>query len=166
METNQAIKDSGRRQIFATGAVRDVAAGKGRFDLLPFEALEQLAKIFERGCQKYGDRNWEKGIPLSRYIDSGLRHAHKFASGRRDEPHLAMAAWNFCCCLATLERIEAGILPAELNDLPPTAGLATTAAAKAARKRRRRQTVRRNAENCSNCRRPENRINDCVVRNC
>ena len=30
-----AILDSGNRRAFGTGAVRDIAAGKGRCDLLP-----------------------------------------------------------------------------------------------------------------------------------
>lgn len=41
-----------------------------------------------------GDRNWEKGIPFSRYIDSAKRHLNKFVMGMEDEDHLAAAAWN------------------------------------------------------------------------
>ncbi|MHA1304710.1 MAG: dATP/dGTP diphosphohydrolase domain-containing protein, partial [Candidatus Heimdallarchaeaceae archaeon] len=67
-------KDSGTRQKFDSGAVRDIQQGKGRFDLLPATAIKMVADVFERGAIKYGDRNWEKGIPLSRYIDSALRH--------------------------------------------------------------------------------------------
>jgi hypothetical protein len=33
------IKDSGQRTEFETGAVRDMHSGKGRIDLLPWEAL-------------------------------------------------------------------------------------------------------------------------------
>ena len=60
----------------------------------------------------------ERGIPLHRFVDSGLRHAMKHLRGDKDEPHLAMACWNFLCCLDTQMRIEEGLLPAELNDLP------------------------------------------------
>jgi len=112
------IKDSGKRTNFKTGAVRDGQDGKGRMDLLPVSALIEVAKIFEEGGKKYAPRNWEKGINLSRFMDSGLRHAMKHLRGDRDEPHLAMAAWNFLCCLDTQERIAAGLLPMELNDLP------------------------------------------------
>lgn len=34
----------------------------------------EVAKHFEDGAKKYGDRNWEKGIPCDRYIDSAVRH--------------------------------------------------------------------------------------------
>lgn len=112
------ILDSGRRSEFVTGAVRDIQIGKGRFDLLPPKALLRLAKHYERGCQKYGDRNWEKGIPFSRYIDSALRHIIKFLDGQVDEDHLVAAAWNLMCLLETQERIIKGTLPKELDDLP------------------------------------------------
>ena len=112
------IKDSGERSEFATGAVRDCHAGKGRMDLLPVSAIIEVSKIFEEGAAKYDARNWERGIPVSRFIDSGLRHAMKYLRGDRDEPHLAQACWNFLCGLDTLERIKRGLLPSELDDLP------------------------------------------------
>lgn len=98
------LKDSGSRQSFESGAVRDIQQGKGRFDLIPFEGLEAVAQVFEAGAVKYGERNWEKGIPVSRYIDSMLRHATKAANGMTDEPHLAQAAWNALCAIATIAR--------------------------------------------------------------
>lgn len=112
------LKDSGERSSFKTGAVRDAQRGKGRMDLLPVRALVEVAKVFEAGAVKYDERNWEKGIPLSRFMDSGLRHALRWLKGDRDEPHLAQACWNFLCLLDTQKRLEEGLLPAELNDLP------------------------------------------------
>ena len=112
------LKDSGSRTNFSTGAVRDAQTGKGRMDLLPVRALIEVARIMEAGATKYEARNWEKGIPLSRYMDSGLRHAMKFLRGDHDEPHLAQACWNFLCLLDTQMRIQEGLLPSELNDLP------------------------------------------------
>ena len=37
-----SIKDSGHRRTFETGAVRDMAVGKGRCDLLPMEVVSNL----------------------------------------------------------------------------------------------------------------------------
>ena len=37
------LKDSGTRQEFETGAVRDVSEGKGRCDLLPLDTIHQYA---------------------------------------------------------------------------------------------------------------------------
>lgn len=97
------LKDNGKRQEFSTGAVRDIQEGKGRFDLLPWEGIEELAKLFEAGCNKYGPRNWEKGIPVSRFIDSMCRHALKAAGGLTDENHLAAVAWNAICAITTIK---------------------------------------------------------------
>jgi hypothetical protein len=116
--SNYDVKDSGQRQNFDTGAVRDVQDGKGRYDLLPFHAIERVAHIFEKGAKKYAEENWRKGIPLRRYLDSALRHLSKAAQGQRDEDHFAMAAWNVMCLLETEFMIKQGILPTELDNLP------------------------------------------------
>lgn len=42
------IKDSGERTRFDTGAVRDMHTGKGRMDLLPWEALVEVSKHCEK----------------------------------------------------------------------------------------------------------------------
>lgn len=110
------IKDSGRREDFQTGSRRDIRDGKGRFDLLPARAIRRLARHFEAGGKKYGDRNWEKGQPISRYMDSALRHAFSYLEGQRDEDHLIAAAWNLMCAADTEERIREGILPPTLLD--------------------------------------------------
>ena len=119
---SHGIKDSGDRTEFETGAVRDARIGKGRFDLMPFMALFRKAKHFENGCLKYGNRNWEKGIPISKYVDSAIRHLFKFILGFQDENHLTAASWNVDCAMETMDRIMLGILPNDLNDLPYTYG--------------------------------------------
>lgn len=113
------IKDSGERRTTATGAVRDRAVGKGRMDLLPWFALEELAKHYENGAIKYGDNNYLKGMPLSWFIDSALRHIIKGARGQTDEPHWRAAAWNLLGFLEIKRRIELGLLPEDLDDMMP-----------------------------------------------
>jgi len=119
-EKKTVIKDSGARTEFNTGAVRDIQSSKGRMDLLPKMTLLALARHYEEGCKKYGDRNWEKGIPASRMLDSAERHLLKFELGMTDENHLIAAIWNAVSLYETLLRVELGILPKELNDLPYT----------------------------------------------
>ena len=51
------IKDSGNRREFNTGAVRDMAEGKGRMDLLPWSAIFEVSKHCENGAKKYGEHN-------------------------------------------------------------------------------------------------------------
>ncbi len=112
------VKDSGERQEFGTGSVRDTNTGKGRFDLIPPYALMRLAQHYENGAVKYGDRNWELGQPLSRYLDSAMRHLIKALMGLEDEDHFSAAAWNILSIIETQKRIELGIISKELNDLP------------------------------------------------
>ena len=88
------IKDSGERTEFGTGAVRDMHSGKGRMDLLPWEALIEVSKHCEEGALKYGERNCEKGIPIHSLIDSAFRHLVKYMMGMDDEPNLRAASWN------------------------------------------------------------------------
>ena len=106
------IQDSGDRREFDTGAVRDMAEGKGRCDLLPACAILRLARHFENGAKKYNDRNWEKGIPIHSFIDSAIRHLMKYLDGWDDEDHLCAAAWNCICCLWTEEKMP------HLQDIP------------------------------------------------
>mgnify|MGYP000906022844 CR=1 FL=1 len=98
------IKDSGNRHEFESGAVRDMQEGKGRCDLLPPYALLRLARHFEAGAKKYGERNWEKGIPVNSFIDSAMRHTLKYMAGEKDEDHLCAAAWNLVCAMETEAR--------------------------------------------------------------
>jgi hypothetical protein len=111
------VKDSGERRDFGTGSVRDVRDGKGRYDLLPVRAIRRLARHFENGAKKYGDRNWEKGQPLSVYLDSALRHGFNVLEGKTDEDHAAAMAWNIMAFIETQERILEGSLPASLADV-------------------------------------------------
>lgn len=63
--------------------------------------LLEVAIHFEEGAKKYGERNWEKGIPTERYIDSAIRHYLKWLRGDKDEPHDRAFCWNLLCCIWT-----------------------------------------------------------------
>lgn len=151
------IKDSGNRRSFESGAVRDIAEGKGRCDLLPLlevaslfdeapdsvlfrlyrfvstkdsraiyaaihlfldkrgwtvsDAILEVSKQYEGGATKYGEHNWEKGIPLHCYLDSGIRHYLKWVRGDDDEPHDRAFLWNMLGLLWTFQRMP------ELDDI-------------------------------------------------
>lgn len=98
---------------YASGAIRERRDGKGRFDLISPFALFRLARWYEDGAKRYGERNWEKGIPFSHCLDSAFRHLVKFQMGKDDEDHLAAAAWNI---FALIHYQELG--RKDLNDLP------------------------------------------------
>lgn len=112
------LKGSGKTKKYTTGAIREFQTNKGRYDLLPPSAIFALSRVFEEGATRYSSRNWEKGLPLCRFIDSALRHVFKHLEGHRDEPHMAQAAWNLMAYIHTATMIERGVLPEDLNDLP------------------------------------------------
>ncbi len=91
---NFEIKDSGNREEFAGGAVRDTDGGKPRFDLIPPLAEKRVALHYGGGAKKYDEWNWAKGMPYSRFVASMKRHIAAFERGETDEDHLAAVVFN------------------------------------------------------------------------
>lgn len=79
------------------------------FKSVAHAALE-VSKHFEDGAIKYGENNWQKGIPTHCYIDSAIRHYLKYADGQTDESHDRAFIWNLLCCICTCDHLP------ELND--------------------------------------------------
>lgn len=75
-------------------------------------AILELSKHYENGCNKYGERNWEKGIPCHCYIDSAVRHYLKLLRGDEDERHDRAFLWNMFGLMWTLKHRP------ECDDLP------------------------------------------------
>ena len=107
---DRSIKDSGQREEFPSGMVRDIRTGKGRYDLISPYALRRMARVMEKGCSKYGERNWEQGAPADRFLDSCLRHLGQWQMGLHDEDHLGQAFWNLHC-IVHFDEIEYGEKP-------------------------------------------------------
>lgn len=76
----------------------------------PYTMFLEVSKHFEEGAKKYGEYNWQKGIPTHCYIDSAVRHYLKYLRGDTDEPHNRAFVWNIICCIWTC------INKPELND--------------------------------------------------
>ena len=121
---NNPIEYSGVAHSYETGAIRETKLGKGRMDLLPMCSLVRLAKHFEAGAVHYGDRNWEKGIPMHQYIDSAMRHICNYMDGQTNEDHLCAAAWNLLCAMWTEDKLpEMQDIPSRLNNSQKTQGI-------------------------------------------
>jgi hypothetical protein len=72
---------------------------KPPMDLLPYDSLEEVAKVLGFGAKKYERANWAKGINQSRLIAAALRHIGQFNNGEdfdkeSETLHLANAACN------------------------------------------------------------------------
>jgi hypothetical protein len=108
----------GPAREFSTGATRQNASGKGMPVLTCPYADDELAKHFEGGAVVHGPRNWEKGLPVSEYINSLVRHINAFKRGETDERHDRAILWNAHCLVSTLAKLSVGLLPPELDDMP------------------------------------------------
>lgn len=62
---------------------------------LPYAGLRAVARAAAEGSKKYGDYNWEKGMPVRDLLRHGIRHIYLHLSGDTSEPHLDHAAWNY-----------------------------------------------------------------------
>lgn len=78
----------------------DIVDDKLRWDLLPLDCLNEIARVYTKGANKYGENTWQ-------YLDNGherykgalLRHLYEDSIGNDiDEDtgcmHLAQVAWN------------------------------------------------------------------------
>lgn len=82
--------------------IEDFARHNGGCDTLTGDMCTiflEVAKHFEEGAKKYGENNWQKGIPVHCYIDSAVRHYLKWLRGDTDEPHDRAFVWNIMCCI-------------------------------------------------------------------
>lgn len=59
---------------------------KPRMDLLPMDALLEVAKVLTFGATKYGDRNWELGIDPQRLRAAQMRHDAATELGELTDP--------------------------------------------------------------------------------
>ena len=84
-----------------------------RYEGVPLPtAMLEVSKHYADGARKYAERNWEKGLPLHCFIDSGVRHYLKHRRGDNDEPHDRAFIWNMLGAVWTYENYP------ELIDLP------------------------------------------------
>ena len=112
------LKQTGDPQEFETGAHRDSQEGKGRPSLLPALVLYRWGILMQKGEAHYDTHNWEKGIPLSRWLDSAFRHLLALMDGSDDEDHASALLFNAGGYMWTEEAIRQGKLPKSLDDLP------------------------------------------------
>ena len=94
---------SGGEVKFASGAVRSSDAEATRYDLISPIGLAAVAAACAEGAAKYGDFNWERGMPAGDMLNHAIRHIFLFLGGDRSEDHLGHAAWNVLGAIHSLE---------------------------------------------------------------
>lgn len=79
--------------------------GKVRYDLIPANALHEIARVYTYGANKYQDENWRKGLSWKRIFGALMRHSWAWMRGEDTDPesglpHMAHAAF---ACFTLLE---------------------------------------------------------------
>ena len=95
------------KKMYLDIALCDLMTQKG-WDI--YTMILEVSIHFEEGAKKYGENNWQKGIPVRCYIDSAIRHYLKWLRGDQDEPHDRAFCWNILCAIWTCKNKP------ELND--------------------------------------------------
>ena len=101
---------------FITGAKREMLLH--RYDLIPTIGERRVALIMGEGAAKYGDRNWESGIPMSVMLNHLAAHLNAYRAGCCNEDHLGKVAVNALMACEIEEKIRTGDLPLTLGDIP------------------------------------------------
>lgn len=105
------VKDSGKREQFDSGMVRDTTEGKTDYTLvLDGPMFERWAVHLTKGAKKYAKRNWMKAQGMAEYLrfkESALRHFLQWFWGRTDEDHAAAAIFNINGAEYVKEKMDA-----------------------------------------------------------
>lgn len=92
------IKDSGKREEYASGMVRDTAEDKIDYSLvLDGPMFARWAVHMTKGAKKYSKRNWMKAsgeAEFERATESLTRHFIQYVRGDTDEDHAAAVMFN------------------------------------------------------------------------
>jgi hypothetical protein len=77
-------------------------------ELIPPEALFELAKVLDLGAKKYGRNNWRNGFQWSRLYGATQRHLNHWFAGEDNDPeanisHLAHAMCNLVFLLTFIK---------------------------------------------------------------
>lgn len=103
-------KDSGAREEYASGMVRDTQTGKPDYTLIDPEFLRRWAMLMVRGAEKYGEENWRLANSedeLKRFRKSALRHMYQWLNGETDEDHPVAVAFNLAAAEYVSARLRA-----------------------------------------------------------
>lgn len=109
-------KDSGKREEFTSGMVRDTQDDKPRYDLVDRAMLKRWAELMGRGAKKYGDNNWRKasGEPeLQRFEASAFRHLMQWLDGDTTEDHASAVFFNIAGAEMVKEKVRNAPTPVD-----------------------------------------------------
>jgi hypothetical protein len=74
------------RTVSSTGGEKGVKPE--RHDLVPVEALAEVARVYGAGAEKYSAHNWRRGYEWSKSYAAAQRHLQAFWSGEDRDPEM------------------------------------------------------------------------------
>ena len=101
------------------GVKNDTIDKKSRVDLVSPTLFFGSAHVLRYGAEKYGERNWERGMKWSRPFGGLLRHLWAWWMGEKCDPETGFShLWHAGCCLMFLAHYEAYSVYAQFDDRP------------------------------------------------
>lgn len=80
---------------------------KDPWHLAPWDAFRAIVKVLRLGADKYGERNWEKGMAWSRLFAALHRHLEAWWARERLDPETQLPhIWHAGCCVLFLIAFE------------------------------------------------------------
>lgn len=94
------------RTVSSTGGEKGVKPE--RHDLVPTEALAEVARVYGHGAAKYAAHNWRRGYEWSKSYAAAQRHLQAFWSGEDRDPelgtlHLGNAIFHLMALIVFIE---------------------------------------------------------------
>lgn len=83
-----------------SGSGKRFNSGKTKYNLVPPFAQEQYARVLTVGAAKYGDYNWQAGMPWTTVLASMERHVAAFKRGEDFDPETGLLHVGHIMCNA------------------------------------------------------------------
>lgn len=72
--------------------------GKLRYDLLPWESVDEVVKVLNYGAAKYSPNNWRGGFEWGRVFAAATRHLKAWWLGEDLDPESGLHHLAHCSC--------------------------------------------------------------------
>jgi len=106
------VKDSGKREQFESGMMRDTTEGKVDYTLvLDGPMFARWAEHLTKGAVKYKKRNWMQAngqAEYDRFRESAMRHFMQWIEGNTDEDHAAAVFFNINGACYVKDKLDQG----------------------------------------------------------